>query len=114
MKSFDEVEIDLSQFYYLSFDPDKKNDALDMSLKGNRTFMKLLILSRNNEKITININDFTEGCLGTYDLQRKINAWFDPITIREILKAGCYGSVGTAKIYVSKKIPAGYFELGEL
>lgn len=64
---------------------------------------RLEYLSHENEAVAININEF---CLL---LEKPHEVLFEPITEREILRTGLYGSIFGMKIYVSRKIPQGCY-----
>jgi hypothetical protein len=68
----------------------------------------LLFLSKVYKNIRININEFTD-----------ILKWghpndFNPITVRAILQSGFYGTVGQAKIWVSKYEAPGHVSVSNL
>ena len=105
-----DINLDLSKFYYLTTDGNRKNDKLNLN-ENEDLFMKLLLLSRHYKKLIINTKDFFRLIANTYDLQQKINCYVDPITQKELLISGLYCTIGACQIYVSKDVPSGYVEI---
>ena len=75
--------------------------------KQEEIFLKLVKLSTQYLKITINIAEFCD-ILGSYKLQANNNI-FQPITEREVLRKGFYGRLNGMEIYVSKTVAPGEF-----
>ena len=69
----------------------------------------LAVLATQHKNIVMNINEFTEILKDNSSIIE-----FSPITSREILKTGLYGSINGMNIYVNKKIAPGTFKTSGL
>jgi len=80
----------------------------DSELTNEQILQKLTDLSEKYASITISIVTFT-------DILRAVNyedGTFLPVTEREILKSGLYGSFNGMKLMVSRAMESNYIEVG--
>ena len=99
----EDIKVNLSKFYYCTTDPPSENDSLNPN-ENELSFLKLLFITTLTNKLTINIQEFCDDLLRTTAFQNKINFIFDPITLRNILQTGLYGSLAGCKVHVTKEI----------
>lgn len=69
----------------------------------------LIILSKFYKNIRLNINEYCDMLkmqMGGYD--------FQPVTIKEILQLGHYGTLNEAKLWISKWQAPGYISVSNL
>lgn len=83
---------------------------IEFNVTKDNVIPKLLDLSNTYSQITININDFVTIL---YASKKENYEKFIPITSREILVSGLYGTINNMKIMVRKNIRPGYAQVEE-
>ena len=83
-------------------------NGLDVLSDDGGFHVKLSILADKNDAITMHIDQFV-NCL-----KLENNGNFTPITQRQVLETGHYGTFKNMKIWVSKMVPPEHYFEGNL